>query len=393
MHGGVEGVPRGRPAVPVPPDDACDRCLRRADLLGALAGRIEIERRGGPVGELLALDDEALLAALDDDHGTFARRFATFAPDRARAAARARGLGTTCHHAPSWPAALRRDAWEDDAATALHGPASVARALYVAGAPGRFTALTAADRPAVAVVGARRATAYGLGVARALGRGLSAAGVTVVSGMALGVDAAAHAGALEAGGETIAVLGGGPDVPYPASKAPLHAQLRDRAAVIAELPPGVGPRRWTFPARNRIIADLASVTVVVEAAARSGSLITAVRARERGREVAAVPGLVTNPQAAGAVALLKDGAHLVRDAADVLDLVLGVGHEVARRPVPAAPPRLAGLAAAVAAGDETVERLTADGRPVAEVLDGLAELELLGVVQRAPGGRWLAVPT
>ena len=177
---------------------------------------------------------------------------------------------------------------------------------------------------AVAVVGTRRASAEGLEVARELGRGLAAAGITVVSGMALGVDSAAHAGALEAGGPTVAVLAGGADRASPASKRALHRELVARHCVLSELPPGFAPHRWCFPARNRTIAALAAATVVVEAAERSGSLITAEVAADLGREVAAVPGSPLAWRSAGTNALLRDGATLVRDARDVLDAVLGV---------------------------------------------------------------------
>ena len=182
----------------------------------------------------------------------------------------------------------------------------------------------------MAVVGTRRASADGLEVARALGRGLAAAGVTVVSGMALGVDSAAHAGALESSGRTVAVLAGGADVPYPPSKARLHGLIAERGCVVGELPPGFVAMRWCFPARNRIIAALAHMTIVVEAARRSGSLITAEIAIDIGREVGAVPGPVTAWRSAGTNALLRDGATVIRDAADALDVAVGVDrHEAA----------------------------------------------------------------
>ena len=174
-------------------------------------------------------------------------------------------------------------------------PVAAARAARRAGRPLRRAATSRASRDAVAadrvaIVGARRATEYGLQQARGSGRGLAAAGLTVVSGMALGVDAAAHVGALEADGLTLAVLACGPERPYPASKRRLHARIADAGAIIAELPPGTPPRRWCFPARNRIIAALGLATVVIEAGERSGSLITAGQAADLGREVGAVPG-------------------------------------------------------------------------------------------------------
>jgi len=145
--------------------------------------------------------------------------------------------------------------------------------------------------------------------------------VTVVSGMAMGVDSAAHAGTLEAGGATVAALATGADRPYPARARTLHARIAETGCVVSELPPGFEPRRWAFPARNRVIAALSAATVVVEGGERSGSLITADFAAELGRGVGAVPGAVTARLAAGPHALLKAGAELIRDAADVLDLL------------------------------------------------------------------------
>ncbi|MFN7989866.1 MAG: DNA-processing protein DprA [Thermoanaerobaculia bacterium] len=175
-----------------------------------------------------------------------------------------------------------------------------------------------ADAPVVALVGSRRATRTGLEAARIVAAGLARAGVVVVSGFAHGIDAAAHSAALDEGGETWGVLGCGVDVPYPAAHDRLRARMLEGGALLSELPPGTPPEPWHFPVRNRIIAGCARVVVVVEAAPRSGSLITARCAAEAGRDVAAVPGPVVAEQSAGTNALLKDGAILVRDAADVL---------------------------------------------------------------------------
>ena len=176
----------------------------------------------------------------------------------------------------------------------------------------------------VAIVGARRGTSYGLEVSRSLGRGLAAAGVSVVSGMAMGVDSAAHTGALEvAGAAPVAVLAGGADVAYPSSRRRLHAELIARGCVVSELPPRFTAFRWCFVARNRLIAGLAELTVVVEATERSGSLTTADFAQQLGRPVGAVPGPVTSRFSAGANSLLAAGAAVVRDKRDVLDQLLG----------------------------------------------------------------------
>ena len=242
----------------------------------------------------------------------------------------------------------------------------------------------------MAIVGARRATAYGLDVARALGRGLAAAGVVVVSGMALGVDSAAHAGALEVGGPTIAVLAGGADRAYPASKrAPARGDPAPRAAWSPSCRRASRPHRWSFPARNRIIAALARLTVVVEAAERSGSLITAELARDLGRDVGAVPGRITSPLAAGAnaPARRRRGAH--RRAGGRARR--GLRHRrlaAARARASQVPGHLRGLLTSLAEGRETLDALVGAGHGVGEAMAGLAELELLGHV-RAGGGRAL----
>ena len=173
----------------------------------------------------------------------------------------------------------------------------------------------------VTIVGARRATTYGREVARELGRELAGAGMVVVSGLAFGVDACAHRGALDAG-RTFAVLGCGSDIAYPAAHHSLWRRTCERGLVLSELPPGASPWRWTFPARNRIMAALAGMTVVVEAAERSGSLITAEAAADLGRQLGAVPGPVTSRTSAGPNGLLAGGAHVIREAQDVLDAML-----------------------------------------------------------------------
>jgi DNA processing protein len=174
-------------------------------------------------------------------------------------------------------------------------------------------------RPAVAIVGARASSGYGASVARGLGRELAAAGLVIVSGLARGIDAEAHRGALEAGGATVAVLGCGIDRDYPAAHAELARRVADAGLIVSEYAPGVEPAPWRFPARNRIVAGLCAATVVVEARERSGALITADLALEEGREVFAVPGEITSGLSAGTNALLKLGAAPLTGAADVLD--------------------------------------------------------------------------
>jgi DNA processing protein len=354
----------------------CRACLRRTWLIGALSGRIEHARRSraARIPLLLALPDEALARAVGADE-TIRDGYRAFDAQRARVAVAEAGLTAICRHDARYPSMLRE---LPDAPAVLH----------VAGAMARFLTLVGDGQPAVAIVGARRASPYGLSVARGLGRGLAAVDVTVVSGMALGIDSAAHAGALEGGGATIAVLAGGADRAYPASKARLYEAIRAHGCVVGELAPGTTARRWCFPARNRLIAALARVTVVVEGVERSGSLITAEFARDLGRDVAAVPGPVTSPTACGPNALLADGAHVVRDAGDALDLACGVGQWRRRAPVAAVPEHLRSLHAAVGRGAGTPDALSADGFATAGTLSGLSELELLGLVRRTPGGRY-----
>jgi DNA processing protein len=263
----------------------------------------------------------------------------------------------------------------------------------VAGDPARLVAATrVSGPPAVALVGARRGSAEGLEMARALGRGLAAAGVVVVSGMAMGIDAAAHRGALEAGGPTIAVLACGPEIPYPRHEERLHRELLRTQSVISELPPGTTPRRWCFPARNRIIAALAQLTVVVEAAARSGSLITAEFAIALGRDVGVVPGRAGSPATRGGNSLLREGAAVVLEPEDVLDLVLGTDRPVAERPDPAdgLPEGLARVLTDVRRGHGSVAALVREGHGAQEAMMALGELELLGLVRRVAGGMVVA---
>ncbi|MBX5443424.1 MAG: DNA-processing protein DprA, partial [Solirubrobacteraceae bacterium] len=195
------------------------------------------------------------------------------------------------------------------------------------------------------------------------------------------------------GAATVAVLAGGAERAYPASKQGLYAAIRAHGCVVSEMPPGTRPQRWCFPARNRLIAALARLTVVVEGRERSGSLITADFARELGRDVGAVPGAVTSPLARGPNALLADGAHVIRGPEDALDLACGVGGWRRRSGgggAGAVPERLRALHEAVASGRATPDRLAAAGVPVAEALAGLTELELLGLVRRLPGGAYVA---
>jgi DNA processing protein len=179
-------------------------------------------------------------------------------------------------------------------------------------------------KKAVAIVGTRKATSYGLKIARELARDLASQGIIIVSGLALGIDAEAHKGALEAGGLTLAVLGSGINQIYPATNQPLAKKIIDQGgALISEFEPDHPPEKWTFPQRNRIVAGLCQMTVVVEAPERSGALITAYLALEYNREVGAIPGEITSVNSRGTNELIKKGAALVKNADDILE-VLGL---------------------------------------------------------------------
>ncbi len=359
---------------------ACESCLRRSWLVARLGAQLDFaRRRGRDLPLVLDLPDRELIAAIAGaTKATVVREYDDFEAAVARAQCRAAGVETLCRCDPGYPRRL---------AAAPGSPA----VLHVAGGRDRFVALAAGD--AVSIVGARRGSPYGLEVARSLGRGLGAAGVTVVSGMALGIDSAAHAGTLETAGATIAVLPVGAERPYPASKRALYGRIIRSGVAVSELPPGSESRRWSFPARNRVIAGLSAMTVVVEAGERSGSLITAAVAEDLGRELGAVPGRVTSTLSAGTNDLLARGATVVRHAGDVLDAVFGVGV----RTLPGSPrskPVRAGLRElldAVGAGCDTLGALVGPARSVEQALTGLAELELDGRVRRDAGGRYVVI--
>ena len=237
--------------------------------------------------------------------------------------------------------------------------------------------------PCVAVVGPRSCSGYGAQVARSLARELAAAGVVVVSGLARGVDAEAHRGALEAGGLTVAVLGCGIDRDYPRAHAELAQRIAAAGLLVSEYPPGIEPAPWRFPARNRIVAGLSLAVVVVEARERSGALITADFALEEGRDVFAVPGEITSSLSAGSNALLQLGAIPLLAADDVL-ATLGI-----ERTAPTSEPLvgdsatvLAFLQGGVAGADEIAARTGLAAERVASVL---VELELDGFTECSDG--------
>ncbi len=289
----------------------------------------------------------------------------------------AKGVVALCRHSAAYPPLLLQ----------LGDPPAV---LFAVGRPDALEVLR--SEPAVALVGTRDASPYGTEVAYALGRGLGASGVPVVSGLALGIDATAHRGCLDGGGLPVAVLACGPDVVYPRRHRSLHERVRATGLVMSELPPATEPFRWSFPARNRIMAGLARMTVVVEARQPSGSLITSDFARELGRCVAAVPGLVTSVKARGANNLLRDGAVPITGPADVLDELFGVGMREVPPLLSAAPPPddpvLRAVLEAAGLSSSVAEIARASGISIGEARAALGRLELDGHLRRRDLGGW-----
>lgn len=374
-------APAGCAAGPV---GACLACARRSWLLGELSGPLDYQVRDrARFFELLALADEELVAALGGRRGDELReRYGRL--DTGELAADAGGE-RLCRHRPGYPATLASP-WAPPM-------------LEVAGGAERLGRLTGA--PAVALVGARRASDYGMAVAGSLARGLAASGVTVVAALGDGIARAAHAGALEVGAGSVAVLGGGLGVGCGARLRALHGRVAEGGCVVSELPARCAGRCWGAVAGERIVGELAAVTVVVEAQDTPAGLTGARVAEALGRVVAAVPGRVSSPLAAGPHALLVEGARLVRGAEDVLEL-LGLdppawgraeGGPTSAPPAmgPAGPLRasLRATLERVGAGCDTPDRLTRAGEDPCEVLLALSELEVMGLVARGDGGRYL----
>ncbi len=378
------------PLPPTTEDDRIDRLrLLRSRRVGISTYNRLMAEYGSAAEALRALPEVAAAAGVADYRATPEGVIAAELKAGARAGAR-----LICHGDPDYP-----EAFGD-----------------VPDAPPLFWALGDAGllhRPSVALVGARNASSLGIRMARALAEGLGGAGVVVVSGLARGVDTAAHAAALDTG--TVAVQAGGIDVVYPAENADLAARIARTGLRLAEQPPGVQPQARHFPARNRIISALSQAVVVVEAAARSGSLITARTALDQGREVFAVPGSPLDGRAAGCNMLIRDGATLVRNAEDVLEalgplpkaaqvnaappaprprsLAGRLADTIAALPRPAQRPKreiaalhrqiLDRLGPAPVAEDQLLRDLDA---AVSEAAPALLDLELDGAIRREPGG-------
>jgi DNA processing protein len=321
---------------------------------------------GQPAGIIL----EVLLDAAGADGPASRAEELRANADRLLRRARMRGIAALALDDPGYPPLLAQ----------IFDPPLV---LWVRGQAGVLGA------PAVAIVGSRAASAYAREIAERLGADLAMRGVTVVSGLARGVDSAAHRGALAGGGHTIAVLGSGVDVVYPAEHRELADAIGACGAVVSELAPGTPPRRFHFPRRNRLISGLSLAVVVVEASEDSGSLITAACGLEQGREVMAVPGNVLSGRNRGSHALLKDGAKIVESVDDILEEFQGVARAGATAPAgrfPGDP-----ILRQMSAGDsyDLDELAAASGIDSVKLLPRLLELELTGAVQRVEGGRFV----
>lgn len=360
--------PLARDAAPV----ACAGCLRRAWLLATLSPLLDYAGRDRErLLGALSLEDQELMAALAGSRRQeLAVEHARF---DARAVAQPAGIEAVCRHNRCFPPALKRRA----------GP----RLLHVAGGHERLAALCRA--PVIALAGGTGASDYGVEVARCLGRGLSAAGVTVASGTAGAVALAAQGGALEAGGNSLAVLAGAVDRGLRGPRRGLLGRVcRRGGCAIAELPSGAPARRWGALAADRVLAQLAQVTVLVEARDDPGELAQAQMARAFGRRLAAVPGRVSSPLSTGPLALIRGGADLVRGPADVLEL-LDRESPGPRAPQAELEPLLKRVLELVGAGCDTAGQLELEGLRPGDTLLALTELELLGLLCRGDGGRYL----
>ncbi|MEO6877435.1 MAG: DNA-processing protein DprA, partial [Gemmatimonadaceae bacterium] len=304
--------------------------------------------------------------ALDDGVSPAAARDAYQRAGEMLDASVPRGMELTSSADDRYPAALRE----------LHDPPPVLWTI------GSWDTLRA---PVVAIVGTRRATPYGQRITRELAGALARAGACIVSGMALGIDAIAHRTALEHDAPTIAVLGTGADVSYPKAHTALHRDITSRGLLLSELPPGARSDGGSFPRRNRIIAGLATLTIVVEAPFKSGALITSGCAMDLGRDVAAVPGPIDMPQSEGTNQLIRDGAHIITCVADALTLL---GLEAPRRSKPEMRDEAERRVwAALLDGASTLDELCSRAAlPVAQCLSAVTGLELRGAVECALTG-------
>jgi DNA processing protein len=359
---------------------ACLRCLRRSWLLSELSGPLDYcARDRGRLIELLALADEDLLSAVGGRRAPELRaRYERFEPSREPDAV------AVCRHDHRYP-------------LTLSGRASP-HMLELAGGAERLAQLT--SEPVVAILGSRAASDYGMEMARSLARGLSASGVSVTAALTDGIAVAAHAGVLDAAGASIAVMGSGLGVSPPKRRRSLYERVKRDGCAVCELPRECSGRRWGQLAGERIVVELASLTVLVEADSTPAELAGARMALALGRTLAAVPGRITSPLARGPHALLMEGAKLIRGAQDALELLYpnstsrcgvqpaGAPHDASKL-ARGLQPSLHTMLERVGSGCDTPDKLTGACSDPTEVLLALSELELLGLLARGDGGRYV----
>jgi len=369
------------PNAPSSSQRACRQCQRRSWLLGALGATLDYRARDrGRLIEVLALEDQDLIAALAGRRRAELR--AAYEAFRRDQLGRAGEIEALCHHHRDYPHMLNS--------------AAAPRMLNVAGGVDRLNELTSV--PVVAILGSRKASDYGMETARSLAHGLAASGVTVACSLADGIAHAAQMGTLEVNGGALAVMGGGLIASRPARRRSLFAGVSRVGCVVSELPCDCVGRRWGQLAGERIVVELAQLAVVVEAAECAEDLAAARIAQELGRTVAAIPGRVTSPLSRGPHALVVEGARLIRGAADALELLYPPGSpslpRSRRASVDAAlDPKLKAILQQIGAGRDTAEKLTSGGARASDVLLALSELELLGLLRRGDGGRYLPCQT
>jgi len=362
----------GGPAAPI--GGACAECRRRSWLLGDLSPLLDYHRgEQARLAELLELEGSRLIAALAGG-----RRDQLAQAYRELEGSAIAGEGI-CAHAPGWPAAL--------------GRAAGTRMLWSSTPPARLGRLL--EAPAIAILGSRAAGPYGLELAGGLARGLAAAGVTVVAGLAGELARAVHLGAMEGRGGSLAVAGDGLERIRPERSARLARELGRAGSVVSELPARASGRGWGAVAAEHRASEIAGVAILVEDEPDGAATGIARSAMDRGLALGAVPGPVTSPLSAGPHAMLMAGACLIRDARDALELLYSHRPE----PAPQVPEssraaqvehRLRRVLARVAAGEDTAERLGRGAPDPGEVAAALGELEALGLVRRLPGGRYMA---
>lgn len=357
----------------------CTACARRGWLLAELGGVLDCNcRADGRLLDLLALDDGELIAALGGRRRELLRQ--AYAAFRMAEPASASGVDAICRHDARFPPRARE--------------AGGVAAVHVRGSADRVNELAA--RPTVAFVGRASASDYGVATSASLARSLAAAGVTVAAGLLGGIGPAALGGALDAGERALAVIAGALDTGVPARRRALCERVVQNGCALAELPRGAAARQWTAFASERLLASLTDVALVVESGDGANDLTGARAARSFGRVVAAVPGRVSSRASRGPHALLRDGARLVTRAEDVLELLCDADLRSDARAAVGEPSAYAGLdaqlrdvLARVGDGADTPGRLLRAGEDVGELLRALGELELMGLLARGDGARYV----